>query len=86
MQAREQFTAALKEAERLHVQFPGLASYQYALADALRNMADLLKERDGAAAARFATRGLGLIKPLVRRYPGRPDYKSLAENLAAVGR
>jgi len=85
-QAQEQYSAALKQAEHLHAQFPALASYQVALADALRNMADLVKARDGAAATRFAMRGLGLIKPLVARFPGRRDYKNLADDLGAIGR
>jgi tetratricopeptide (TPR) repeat protein len=85
-QAQEQFSSAMKQAEHLHTQFPGLATYQVALAYALRDMADLVKARDGAAAGRFAKRGLRLIKPLLTRFPSRRDYKNLADDLEAIGR
>jgi hypothetical protein len=85
-QAEQQYVAALKEAERLHAQFKGLALYRVALARALLNVADLIRDRDRAGAAKMGQRGLELIKPLRARFPGRRDYRELEGDLKKLSR
>ena len=83
-QAEQQYVAALKQAERLHAQFKGLGLYRVALARALLNVADLIRDRDRAGAAKRAQRGLELIQPLQTRFPGRRDYRELTGDLKQI--